>query len=254
MESAPSAGPPSSKRLLLAARWVAVGAPEHRHGEEPHRDVHPEHRAPPEVLGEEPAHHRADDRGQAPGAGEDALDGRALLQRVEVGADGERGGLHRARRPRPWSTRKRDQHRDAGGEAAEHRAEEEQAHPGDEGRPAAEPVREAAPEEHAEGARQQKPGEHPGVERAPVQLGGERGHRGGDHRGLEGRHHQPEEDRRGRAPPLGAGGRRLPGDEGARGLHARLDLISKFPCRRRMTRILSLRRARAVPGVTLERT
>ena len=144
--------------------------------------------------------------------------------------------------PRPCSTRKATSIGTLVEKATEHRPEEEQAHPGDEGAPPAEPVGEPAAEEHPEGAGQQEAGEDPGVERPPVQLRGERRHRRRHHRGLEGRHHQGEEHPHRGEPSLAAGGRRLPG-EGVRGLHAGTDLTREFPCRERMTRIVSLRRA-----------
>ena len=81
--------------VRLRAGRVSVGGLQEKGGGQAHRDIHPKHPAPTGVLGEKGAENGADDGGHAPASGEDALDGRALLEVVDVRGNGERRGLER---------------------------------------------------------------------------------------------------------------------------------------------------------------
>jgi hypothetical protein len=190
----------------MRARVLPVGGLQEKGGGQAHRDIHPKHPAPTGVLGEKGAKDGADDGGHAPAPGEDALDGRALLEVVDVRGDGERRGLERPG-TEPLHHPEGDELRHRRGEAAEGGAQKENAQSPEKRRPAADAVGQAAGNEDAQGRGEEEGSKNPRIELAPAELRGEGGHGCGDDGGLKCRHHQPEKHRRGRHASGGTGNR-----------------------------------------------
>ena len=187
-----------------------------REGEEAERQVDREDGTPAEGDGEERAEERSGEAREAPDAAEEALDLRALLDRVEVSRDGERDG-HQAARPEALQRPGADELRHRAGERADERAAEEEGGRDEEDPPAAVEVGQAPEDRHRDRGGEEVDGEDPRVERQAVEVPDDRGHRRRDDRRLEGgeRGHQDERERH-RTPASRVESGRRRGIEGQR--------------------------------------
>ena len=171
---------------------VAVNEHDRR---KPQRDVEEEDPAPRPVLGEEAADQGTDDRGHAPHARDVTLDPPPLRRLVQVSDDRRRHREDRACSD-PLHAAEDDQREHAPGDAAEHRADEEDPDPEQQQRLPAEDVGEAPVDRHEHGLREQVDREEPGKLVEPTEVANDLRDRGRDDRGVDRRQADREEQRR----------------------------------------------------------
>ncbi len=109
----------------LLADVLLEAAGQYPGGRESERDVHEEDPAPGDVVGEDPAQRRPDERRDAPDAGDVALHLGPLGHRVDVADDRHPDRLDRAG-AKPLDQPERDQSRHAPREPTQYRADHEQ--------------------------------------------------------------------------------------------------------------------------------
>src|SRR5277367_4101576 len=136
--------------MRFRARRVPVGGLKQDGSGEAYGDVDPENPTPAGMLSEEGAQDGANDGGGAPAPGEDALDGRALLEVVDVRGNGERRRLQRSG-TKTLQHAKANELRHGLGKAAEDGPEQEDAQPAEKGGPPADAIGQAPGNEHAQG-------------------------------------------------------------------------------------------------------
>ena len=174
------------------------GAQQHPRRQHAQRDVDVEDPAPAEVLGEEAAEGGADDGGDRPDAREVALHPGAFGDGVDVAGDGDGHGLHGSG-AEALECAECDECRHAPGEAAEDRAEQEQADAEQDDGLAADDIRQFGVDGHRHRLGEQVDGEQPGELVEAAEVFDDRRDRGGEDGGVDRdeprREHEGDEDR-----------------------------------------------------------
>ncbi len=169
---------------LLMRRQIA---PEEEHRQQADRQVDPEHQRPRQMLDDKRAQQRADDRRHAPHARQVAHHLRPLGGAVDVADDGG-GDRHDGAGAQPLQQTEADQPIHVGGEAAQHRAQQEQRSAEEEHPLAAVEIRQAAVNGDGDRLRQQIDREHPPQQREAAEIADDGRHGSGDDGGFDRRH------------------------------------------------------------------
>ena len=158
------------------------------------RSVDEEDPVPADVIGQEAAQRRPDQRADSEDSSEEALVLAPLGRREEIADHGQRDREDGAG-AEPLEAARGDQLPHLLGQAGEGRADQEDADADHDHRAAPEQVGELAVDRTADGRGQQVDGHHPGVEVVPVQVGDDARQRGADDGLIEGRQEHGEQDR-----------------------------------------------------------
>ena len=227
-----SSAAPAQVEVVLALHDALAEVPAQRPGgEQPERQVDEEDPAPGEVLAEDAAQRRSEQRGQPPDRRDVALHLRALRDAVQVADDREPDRLDRAGAD-ALQQPAGDERRHRPGQPAQHGRGEEDPDPEQQQRLAADDVGELAVHRHRHGLRQQVGAEQPRELAEAAEVVDHARHGGRDDRAVDGdqagAQHDRAEDRTALRPqahrgagrgagrsPLGAT-RRVPADSSGR--------------------------------------